>query len=67
MDNPNAVRTPLYFTRRHWMTGVTVAVGSLALGSRDSFAANDNGCRIPPKPSIRRSISRPVRSVSTTR
>jgi len=43
MDNPNAVRTPLSVTRRHWMTSVTVAVGSLALDSHDSWAATDNG------------------------
>jgi len=39
LDLPKQIISP---TRRRWMTGAAVAIGSLALGSRDSWAA-DNG------------------------
>ena len=40
----NLPTTPVFApTRRRWMTGLAVAVGGLALSSRDSFATADNG------------------------
>jgi activator of HSP90 ATPase len=33
----------LYFTRRKWITGAAIAVGSFAATSRDAWAAPDNG------------------------
>lgn len=44
MDTPNpSPRSALSSTRRRWMTGAAVAMGSLALGSSDSWAAADDG------------------------
>ena len=43
MVRPKTLRTTVSFTRRRLMTGLTVAVGGLALGSRKVWAANENG------------------------
>ena len=44
VDTPDTLSSPFFpSTRRRWMTGLAVAIGGLALGSRDSFAAADNG------------------------
>lgn len=44
MDGSVCALTPdTSLTRRRWITGITFAAGSLALGSRDAWAATENG------------------------
>ncbi len=44
MENrPNFPTSPTSFTRRQWVTGATIALGSLAVSPRASWAAADNG------------------------
>jgi activator of HSP90 ATPase len=40
LDLPQPVKST---TRRQWMTGATIAVGTLVVGSHDAWAADNNG------------------------